>query len=242
MTRALSTIRLTSYCGVYIWQIQSAGICIAVGLKCVLCFNTAVECLKVCKPVSYSPAHVTLCPCGPVQPQSNTFFRQFGLNTLKALCVPVMSNQVLNQTSQWQVSRETEGSYKLMMMSSCWWTVTARQHARQLILPHWGRRGYGSRLPYWTMCFTHCPPSVCHSLLHCLFLISFLSFFPFSNNMFFIFILSTWITTHVKSLSSIPFLLPPFLYQPAFQLHLFSFIRLSIFHLSFFLSFSSLHN
>lgn len=35
-----------------------------------------------------------------------------------------------------------------------------------------------SRPPYWTMCFTHYPPSVCHSLLHCPFTY-FIFFSPF---------------------------------------------------------------
>lgn len=53
---------------------KSAGICIAIGLKCVVCFNTAAECLKVRKLVSDSPDHVTLCPCGPVEPRVDRFF------------------------------------------------------------------------------------------------------------------------------------------------------------------------
>lgn len=39
-----------------------------------VCLNTAVECLKVCKLALDSPDHVTLCPCGPVEPRVNTVF------------------------------------------------------------------------------------------------------------------------------------------------------------------------
>lgn len=162
------------------------------------------------------------------------FFRQFGLNAFKALRVPVMSNQVLNQASQWQVrAGDSAASYKLMMMSSCWWMVTTRQRDRQLIFPHRGRRGHGSRLPYWTMCFTHCPPSVCHSLLHCPFTYFFaFIFFPFQKyflQFYFTIIHSMWITTLLESHSQLSYFLPPFFYD-------FYFIHLSIAHL-FLLSF-----
>lgn len=126
---ARSAIHLTSYCAVYVEPMQSAGERVAVGLKCMASFNMTAECLKACKAPSGSLAHVTLCPCGQ---GSSTVLSQFALNTLKALCVPVMSNQVLNQAS-----------HELMMMSCRWWNgqrlanVTSRETpAAAAILDH----------------------------------------------------------------------------------------------------------
>lgn len=58
------------------------------------------------------------------------FFRQFGLNTLKALCVPVMSNQVLNQSGPWQVSREN-----LWPVINWWWRHPAGGRRRLANMP-----------------------------------------------------------------------------------------------------------